>query len=203
MHKEILSQDQHNLVPLLKSFAREYYLAGGTAIGLHIGHRRSIDFDLFKPGTIHPRRILDKVGQKGFRYIVSVKTGEQLNLIVQHVKLTFLEFPFPVAADCRMEGIMRLPNLLDLAAMKAYALGRRSKWKDYVDLYFILRDHYSLPQISTRASGIFGQLYSEKMFRAQLSYFKDIDHTEAVDFLVPAPPEPKIKAFLVETALDF
>ncbi len=38
--------------------------------------------------------------------------------------------------------------LLDLAAMKAYAMGRRSKWKDYVDLYFIIKDHFSIDQIA-------------------------------------------------------
>ena len=48
MHKEILSKYQIELLPLLKQFKREYYLVGGTAIALHIGHRRSIDFDLFK-----------------------------------------------------------------------------------------------------------------------------------------------------------
>jgi hypothetical protein len=48
MHKEILSENQLDLIPLVRQFIREYYLVGGTAIALHIGHRRSIDFDLFK-----------------------------------------------------------------------------------------------------------------------------------------------------------
>jgi len=47
MHKEVLSEKQLELLPLIKLFSREYYLVGGTAIALHIGHRRSIDFDLF------------------------------------------------------------------------------------------------------------------------------------------------------------
>ncbi len=47
MHNEILSPAQTELVPLIKSFSREFYLVGDTAIALHIGHRRSIDFDLF------------------------------------------------------------------------------------------------------------------------------------------------------------
>jgi len=48
MHKEILDNNQLSLLDLVKSFRREFYLVGGTAIALHIGHRRSIDFDLFK-----------------------------------------------------------------------------------------------------------------------------------------------------------
>jgi len=48
MYREILTQKQIELLPLIKSFKKEFYLVGGTAIALYIGHRRSIDFDLFK-----------------------------------------------------------------------------------------------------------------------------------------------------------
>ena len=47
MHKEILSPAQKKLLPLIKKFNKNFYLTGGTAIALHLGHRRSIDFDLF------------------------------------------------------------------------------------------------------------------------------------------------------------
>lgn len=47
MHKEILSENQTKLLPLVKSFSPDFGLAGGTAIALYLGHRRSIDFDLF------------------------------------------------------------------------------------------------------------------------------------------------------------
>ena len=88
-----------------------------------------------------------------------------------------------------------------LAAMKAYALGRRSKWKDYVDLYFLLRDHFTIADITTTATQIFGELFSEKMFRSQLCYFDDIDYTEAVDWLIPNPPtDDEIKQALTKIA---
>jgi hypothetical protein len=91
---------------------------------------------------------------------------------------------------------------LTLAAMKAYALGRRSKWKDYVDLYFLLTKHFSIAEISAKASSIFGELFSEKLFRAQLSFFDDIDYTEAVEFLIPDPPsDATIKAELARISI--
>ena len=94
-------------------------------------------------------------------------------------------------------------ELLDLAAMKAYALGRRSKWKDDVDLYFILTEHYTMEQICVRATEIFGELFSEKMFRAQLSFFDDIDYTEAVDYIINNPPsDDDIKRKLIEIAIE-
>ena len=95
-----------------------------------------------------------------------------------------------------------MPNLLDLSAMKAYALGRRSKWKDYVDLYFILKDYFTIKQISDRTTDLFGQLFSEKLFRAQLSYFDDIDYSEAIEYLVQPIHVDEIKTFLIDKATD-
>ena len=48
MHRKVLSPEQLNLLPLLRTFSHlGFFLVGGTAIALHLGHRRSIDFDLF------------------------------------------------------------------------------------------------------------------------------------------------------------
>ena len=52
MHTEILSKEQKEILPYLAQFKKSYYLVGGTAIALHIGHRESIDFNLFKNSTI-------------------------------------------------------------------------------------------------------------------------------------------------------
>ena len=83
--------------------------------------------------------------------------------------------------------------------MKAYALGRRSKWKDYVDLYFLLKDHFTIEEITECATRLFSGLYSEKMFRAQLCYFEDVDYTEEVDYLISDPPSDEdIRIFLTE-----
>lgn len=202
MHKEILSQNQINLLPLVKRFIREFYLVGGTAIALHIGHRRSIDFDLFKFSVLKPKRIVSKFSESKFSYQITRRVTEQINVNIHDVKFTFYEYPFEIAVKCKFENVLRLPELLDLAAMKAYALGRRSKWKDYVDMYFILKDYYTIQQISEKAKCIYDQLFSEKLFRTQLAYFEDIDHSEQVAFLVPEPSEDEIKTFLIDKATD-
>jgi len=202
MHEEVLNAAQRKLLPLMKQFKREYYLVGGTAIALHIGHRRSIDFDMFKSSAINHKRNLDKIAASGFSHQVTRRVSEQMNLQVNGVKLTFFQYPFPIVSECSFDGVFRMPSLLSLAAMKAYALGRRSKWKDYVDLYFLLTAHFPIEIISERASTIFGELFSEKLFRAQLSFFDDIDYTESVDFLIPNPPsEETIKSELVQLSI--
>lgn len=188
MYKEILSDRQLELLPTMAKFRREYYLVGGTAIALHLGHRRSIDFDLFKPSVLNHKKNIDRLTDSGCSYFVTRRVAEQMNLIVNDVKVTFFQYPFPVQPIEKFESYFRMPSLLQLAAMKAYALGRRSKWKDYVDLFFLLKEHFSIAQISECATTLFGDLYSEKMFRAQLCYFEDVDYTEEVDYLTPNPP---------------
>ena len=203
MHSEILDNRQIELLPLMVQFRREYYLVGGTAIALYIGHRRSIDFDLFKLSPINHKRNLDKISATSFAHMVTRRVAEQMNLIVNDVKVTFFQYPFPVEPTAKFESYFRLPSLLQLAAMKAYVLGRRSKWKDYVDLYFLLSNHFTIADITATATQIFGELFSEKMFRSQLCYFDDIDYTEAVDWLIPNPPtDDEIRKALTDIAVQ-
>ncbi|MFH1129586.1 MAG: nucleotidyl transferase AbiEii/AbiGii toxin family protein [Patescibacteria group bacterium] len=100
-------------------------------------------------------------------------------LTEEQVKL----LPFKIDFSEKFEDIINIPDLLTLAAMKAYALNRRAKWKDYVDLYFIFKDHFSLGKVMNKAREIFQGEFNEKNFRSQLSYFKDIDHSEEVVYL--------------------
>ena len=188
MHSEILSKEQVELLPWIRQFRREFYLVGGTAIAFYLGHRRSVDFDMFKMGNLNHKKNLERIRANGFEYEVTRRVTEQMNCIINNVKVTFSQYPFEITAKQDVEGVFRVPALLDLAAMKAYALGRRSKWKDYVDMYFLLKNHFDISQISKRASGIFGELFSEKMFRVQLSYFADVDYTEQVDYMIENPP---------------
>ena len=96
--------------------------------------------------------------------------------------MTFLSYPFPLVFTEKLEDVIRLPDLVTLAAMKAFALGRRAKWKDYVDLYVILKSK-TLTEITARAASLFGNEFNEKLFREQLSYFEDIDYSETIDYM--------------------
>lgn len=140
LHPEILNSAQQELLPLVGKFGREYYLVGGTAIALYLGHRRSIDYDLFKKARLQRKKNLDVIQASGYPYQVLFNTDGQMNLVVNGVKLTFFQYEFDVKPVSDFQGVVKQPSLLDLAAMKAYALGRRSKWKDYVDLYFLLKE---------------------------------------------------------------
>jgi Nucleotidyl transferase AbiEii toxin, Type IV TA system len=178
-------------------------MVGGTTIALHIGHRLSIDFDLFKNKPIRPKKILDMFDASDLAYQVTLNMYCQLNLICRNVKFAFFEFSHDIPHDVWVDKHIRIPNLLDLAAMKAFALGHRSKWKDYVDLFFILRDHYSIEQIITRSIELFPSLFAAKLFRAQLCYFEGINFSEMPDYLPGyETSEDTIKAFLIDVAMS-
>lgn len=202
MHKEILTKEQTELLPLVKAFNKDFGLVGGTAIAFHLGHRRSIDFDLFTDKEFHNqriKRIIAKFYKSG--KIIMDRTGEY-TVIIKGVKITFFSFPFKIDFSEQLNNVIKLPDLLTLAAMKAYAMGRRPKWKDYVDLYFIIKYHFTVQDISRRADKIFGDEFNEKLFRSQLVYFKDINYSEKITYLKGFETADKhIKKCLIDFSL--
>jgi hypothetical protein len=202
MHTEIFSGKQNELLPYLRAFKRKFYMVEGTAIALHLGHRRSIDFDLFGRNEINKKDIRKKLEAVPFRIVRIFEDTDQLHFIINDIKVTFFNYAYDIEHPLSLEQNLSYPSLLSLASMKAYALGRRAKWKDYVDLYFILKDYYSVEEISDEAIRNFGQLYSEKLFREQLAFHKDIDYSEPVEYLITEPSQNEIKELLTDKALD-
>jgi hypothetical protein len=204
MQTEILSDKQKELLPYIAPFKRSFYLVGGTAIALYLGHRRSIDFELFSFSPLRKSAIKKKLWQMPHRKALIFEDTDQIHLYINEVKVTFFNYPYPVAHPVKVNGLIAMPTLLSLAAMKAFALGRRAKWKDYVDLYFLLKHHFSIEEIAAQAGTLFSDQFSEKLFREQLAFHKDIDYREEVAFMdgFHIDREP-IKAFLIEKALEW
>ncbi len=203
MYLNILSDKQKILFPFLKHFRREFVLVGGTAIALQIGHRKSIDFDLFKQTAINKKKIKEKVYALNYPKQLIFEDSESIHYLVNDVKITFFQYPFAIKPTIDIESIIRMPDLLTLAAMKFYAMGRRAKWKDYVDIYFLLKNYFTISQVSQKASEIFADAYSEKLFRQQIVYFEDIDYSEPVEWIDTPIEEDFIKEQLIELSLKF
>lgn len=180
MHKEILSREQTEILPLLKDFSESFVLVGGTAIALWLGHRESIDFDLFTNVKFDNLEISKKIKKRTEIEHIIVDNFEEFTIIVNGVKITFLYYPYKIDYFQKFDEYMGIPDIITLGAMKAYALGRRAKWKDYVDLYFLTKKYNGIKEITERSKEIFKKDFNEKMFRAQLSYFEDIDFSEKV-----------------------
>ena len=206
MHFEILSEQQKLLLPHLQQFKRNFYLVWGTAVALYIGHRQSIDFELFTyNSSLNKSALKQKIAKIPFPKIPIYEDTDQLHLNINEIKTTFFAYPYQVLHSNKVENYLTMPTLLELAAMKAFALGRRAKWKDYVDLYFIIKKFFSLNEILEKAYQIYGkELFSEKLFCAQLSYHNDINYNEEIEFINGcAIDKQEVKDFLIEKAISF
>lgn len=203
MHKEILTPAQLKLLPAVKSFSKKFGLVGGTAVALHFGHRESIDFDLFCFDEFNNYAIKRKIATYGTIETVFVNKKGEYTFLLNGVKFTFFQFPYKIPFSESLDHIIKIPDILTLAAMKAFALGRGAKWKDYVDLFFILKAHHSISAITLTGKELFGQEFNEKIFRTQLAYFEDIDYSEEIIYKKGfAVNDQVIKKALVEFSLD-
>jgi hypothetical protein len=181
------SKRQEILKRLSRLLADTYYLAGGTALALQIRHRQSLDFDLFANGEVTfalKRRVLREF--KDYPISTLVDTSDELSLVLaKEIKVSFINYFWdPLFALVKVPGSIALLSIKDISTTKAYALGRRGNYRDYFDLYVIVQQgHASLKDIIKWCSQKYAQIFSERMFLEQLTYFGDIKPEKHLKFL--------------------
>lgn len=132
-----------NTLELLRSLMGKNYLStfclvGGTSLSLQIGHRKSIDLDLFSETDFDADKILENLGQDFQQIEVLTKMKGTLLTRIQGIKVDFLRFNYPTIRRIRIEDNLRLLTPEDIAPMKLDAIAGRGKMKDFYDLYFVL-----------------------------------------------------------------
>ena len=183
MNPEAISLKRQKIFQKLKNFP-QFYLAGGTALALQIGHRMSDDFDLFSEKDI-PAELLEKVEKIFKESTIDIITNhsEQLSLIIDQTKVDFVKYPFPLILNLIEYEEVKIIKISEIAATKAYTIGRRATYKDYIDLYFILSEKYSsLPEIIKISKEKFKEHFDPRLFLEQLVYLEDIQE-EPIQFL--------------------
>jgi hypothetical protein len=198
MHREVLTKPAEALYPSLSHFDG-FYLAGGTALALQIGHRVSVDFDLFSDDTIK-RGLLEQARRVFTAAEMSpvVNNADELTVLANGVKITFLVYPFPPRDPFVRYEDVPLLSVREIAATKAYTIGRRGSFKDYVDLYFVIAEQRAtLAGIIADAERKFGADFNSRLFLEQLLYLDDLDDTE-VQFIKPVVTASKIQTFFEE-----
>jgi hypothetical protein len=115
-----------------------FYLAGGTALALHLGHRRSVDFDWFSERPLpDPLRLATEIEASGVPLEVTGVDKGTLHARSASVRVSFLEYRYPLLrplVETRLSGV-RLASLEDIAAMKLAAVAQRGSRKDFVDVF--------------------------------------------------------------------
>lgn len=176
VHWSILDTTRQDALPRL-AFCREegFYLAGGTALALQVGHRDSIDFDFFKEASFDTQQLFVALA-RSFDPGMVVKVQDErdtLTVLVEDViKLSFMSYPYPLLRPLISTAYMDLADILDVGCMKLSAITGRAAMKDYVDLYFILRQ-ITLPELLDLCAQKLPQL-DRGLILKSLVYFDDV-----------------------------
>lgn len=173
----LLSLERQKIFELLKKFSPAFALAGGTAMMLQLGHRLSFDFDCFSQEEL-PFYLLPKIKRVfGTPLMVVLKTSEMLIVKTKNnVDVSFMWYPYKPLRPALKTGSLDIFHLDDLVTNKAYTVGRRNTWRDYVDLFYVLyKNIYTLEKIISLAERKFKGEFNPKLFLGQLTYYKDLE----------------------------
>lgn len=202
MHYESLNQETKKVWDICSFLHDDFYLAGGTALALQLGHRISVDLDFFSPNPIK-KTLFAKIEEKFNSVSILVNTKNELTLTVENIKITFLHYPFNLKYKTVDTNIVPLASILDIASMKAYTIGRRRSFKDYVDLYFILWDKYTtLNVIISDAKEKYDYAFNDRLFCEQLTSPEDLDD-EAIIWLQKQQSKITMQVFFQEKVKEF
>ncbi len=174
---ESLDKEKLEVFHKLKNFKKLGVLGGGTALALQIGHRVSYDFDIFTFRKLNRSlwlKLRKVFGKSSNRYL---DTEDQLNMTTPtSVYITLFKDDYKSLYKPIHTEYIDLMDIRDIAANKAFTIGRRPKWRDYVDIYFLIKNKYlKLEEIISISKQKFKNGFSEKLFIEQLTYWDDIE----------------------------
>ncbi len=179
---QILSPIQKNIIDNLV-FLKKYpfYLGGGTALALQLGHRTSLDFDFYSPDEFD-NETLKKDFSAHFKNIALAKTQPENTFQIKNsgVNLSIFYYPYKLLEKTMAFPPLQLASLSDIAAMKVVAIVQRAKQRDFFDLYYLIRQ-LSLPNIIKATINKY-PWYQENtsIILTALTYFQEADQDEEV-----------------------
>lgn len=170
-----------NILELIRSLQsdkkfKDFYLVGGTALALHLGHRESIDIDLFTTKDFDVNSTLEYLEQE-YAFSLQLSAKNTLKGIIDDVFVDIISHKYPIIEKpVESEGI-RMLSQNDIIAMKVNAItGDGTRIKDFIDIYFLLK-HHSFSDIITYYKKKYNQRNDLHAIKS-LCYFEDIDHKQ-------------------------
>ena len=122
-----------------ESSVRSFYLAGGSACALHLGHRISVDLDFFTPEMYEPAQLIPRLESIGKITVQQQSRGTFVGLLAE-TQVSFFYYGYPLLTPPQIWRGVRIASLRDIALMKITAISQRGRKRDFVDLYFICRE---------------------------------------------------------------
>ena len=148
IHTNILTEAQKRILPnLAKALANtDFYMAGGTALALQLGHRQSVDFDWFIPKLGDQEILFQRLKSLNISFEVHSVSFETVYLMIDSIRMSFIGYDYPFLQPKLHwpQYNLYLSSILDIACMKLSAIASRGSRKDFVDLYFLINHSYPL-----------------------------------------------------------
>jgi hypothetical protein len=199
LYFSILPKPQIKLLKKL-GFLKKYgfYLAGGTALALQIGHRISLDFDFYTQRKFDSQKLYKLLEKKLKKVILLGKEENTLWVKIQNVSTSFFQYPYPLIFPLIQEkDFPPLASKEDIAAMKIIAISERGAKRDFVDIYFLLKE-FPLEKILNWVKKKYPNFNIYVALRA-LTYFADAEKKQKRRlYLIYSVSWSKIKKFLIE-----
>ncbi|MDP2910601.1 MAG: nucleotidyl transferase AbiEii/AbiGii toxin family protein [bacterium] len=176
MHEEILEQKTELIFSKIASIKTisDFYLAGGTALALQFGHRKSIDLDWFSKKPFLTDKLKKELKDLGNLKIDS-EEKDTLNCRLDGVRLSFFEYPYKVLFPFIKYKKIKVADFKDIACMKLEAISSRGSRKDFIDLYFLLKE-LSLEKVLKLFDKKYkGIEYNKLHILKSLTYFKEAE----------------------------
>jgi hypothetical protein len=137
-HAEILGRRQQRVLAQIGPGLshRGFFLVGGTAVALQLGHRRSVDFDWFTRERFDPLHVAQELREEGIAFVTGSVAPGTLHGSVRGVRVSLIRHDYPLLSKLRTwQNGIRIAARADLAAMKLAAVAQRGAKKDFVDIY--------------------------------------------------------------------
>jgi len=178
LYKETIEPNTLELLKKLQNseMLKGFYLAGGTSLALQIGHRISIDLDLFTQNDFDTNEMLEFL-ESTFQFKLIYSSINTLKGSIGQINLDVIAHKYPLINNpINIEGISLL-SINDISAMKLNAItGNETRSKDYIDIYFILKK-YSLIEILNFYSIKYDSRNQLHVLKS-LAYFEDISEND-------------------------
>lgn len=189
MHWEILDRSRKKILPQL-AFAKSYgfYLAGGTALALQLGHRTSVDFDFYTPKEFEEGVFREEVLRNIQGFDIERKGWQTLIGRAGQIEVSFFLYDYPLLEPLIKTECLDLLSVPDIAAMKLIALTDRGVRRDFLDIYVVAKQ-YGLDQIFKWIRKKYPH-YDPHFCIKALTYFEDAEKDKSGRGMVLKKPVP-------------
>jgi hypothetical protein len=182
-----------------------FYLAGGTALALRLGHRISIDLDFFGDLELferEQRELLIRDFGRRFNTRVARNSALALTIVADGVAASFYTYTYPLLDELEQVNGVPIAGIRDIGLMKLDSMMDRGARKDFIDLYFITK-HVSLDQLfQDSAIKYRGSSYFKTQVLEALVDFDNADGQEQPEMLIPVSWD-EVKQFCIDEAIRF